>query len=59
MFGFFQTVFYFGYMAVFSVGLGLVCGTMGKFYYSYMAVFSVGLGLDCGTMGEFYFGYFG
>lgn len=29
MFGFFQTVFYFGYMAVFSVGLGLVCGTMG------------------------------
>ncbi len=51
MFGFFQTVFYFGYMAVFSVGLGLVCGTMGKFYYSYMAVFSVGLGLDCGTMG--------
>jgi len=29
MFGFFQTVFYFGYMAVFSVGLGLVCGTIG------------------------------
>eukprot|EP00088_Acartia_fossae_P031989 TRINITY_DN32787_c0_g1_i1.p1 TRINITY_DN32787_c0_g1~~TRINITY_DN32787_c0_g1_i1.p1 ORF type:complete len:592 (-),score=97.35 TRINITY_DN32787_c0_g1_i1:248-2023(-) len=29
MFGFFQTVFYFGYMAVFSIGLGLVCGTIG------------------------------
>ena len=29
MYGFFQTTFYFGYMAVFSFGLGLLCGTMG------------------------------
>jgi len=29
MFGFFQTVFYFGYMAIFSLGLGLMCGTFG------------------------------
>ncbi len=49
MFGFFQTVFYFGYMAVFSVGLGLVCGTMGKFYFWGMTVFSNSLGLVCGT----------
>ena len=26
MYGLFQTVYYFGYMAVFSVGLGLMCG---------------------------------
>jgi transmembrane 9 superfamily protein 3 len=29
MFGLFQTSFYFGYMAVFSVGLGVMCGTIG------------------------------
>jgi len=29
MYGFFQTTFYFGYMAVFSMSLGLVCGTIG------------------------------
>jgi len=26
MFGFFQTIFYFGYMALFSTALGLMCG---------------------------------
>jgi len=29
MYGFFQTTFYFGYMAVFSISLGLLCGTIG------------------------------
>jgi len=29
MFGFFQTVFYFGYMALFSIALGIMCGTFG------------------------------
>jgi len=29
MFGFFQTVFYFGYMALFSAALGIMCGTFG------------------------------
>merc|ERR1712080_622860 len=29
MFGFFQTSFYFGYMGVFSVSLGLLCGAVG------------------------------
>jgi transmembrane 9 superfamily protein 3 len=29
MYGLFQTVFYFGYMALFSVSLGLMCGTFG------------------------------
>lgn len=29
MFGFFQTIFYFGYMAIFSSLLGLMCGTFG------------------------------
>jgi len=29
MYGFFQTSFYFGYMAVFSLSLGLLCGTVG------------------------------
>ena len=29
MYGFFQTAFYFGYMAVFSLSLGLLCGTIG------------------------------
>lgn len=29
MFGLFQTVFYFGYMALFSIALGLMCGTIG------------------------------
>lgn len=29
MTGFFQTLFYFGYMAIFCLGLGLMCGTLG------------------------------
>ncbi|KAF7496450.1 Transmembrane 9 superfamily member 3 [Sarcoptes scabiei] len=29
MYGLFQTVFYFGYMALFSVALGVMCGTFG------------------------------
>jgi len=29
MYGLFQTVFYFGYMALFSLTLGLLCGTVG------------------------------
>lgn len=29
MFGLFQTAFYFGYMGLFSAGLGLMCGTIG------------------------------
>lgn len=29
MFGFFQTIFYFGYMALFSAALGIMCGTFG------------------------------
>ena len=29
MYGLFQTVFYFGYMAVFSLSLGILCGTIG------------------------------
>lgn len=31
MYGLFQTTFYFGYMALFSMGLGLMCGTVGYF----------------------------
>ncbi|XP_073252380.1 transmembrane 9 superfamily member 3-like [Porites lutea] len=29
MYGLFQTTFYFGYMALFSAGLGIMCGTFG------------------------------
>ena len=29
MFGLFQTTFYFGYMALFSLALGIMCGTFG------------------------------
>ncbi|CAB4011330.1 Transmembrane 9 superfamily member 3 [Paramuricea clavata] len=29
MYGFFQTTFYFGYMALFSMALGILCGTLG------------------------------
>jgi len=29
MYGFFQTVFYFGYMGLFSIALGVLCGTVG------------------------------
>ncbi|XP_057314270.1 transmembrane 9 superfamily member 3-like [Hydractinia symbiolongicarpus] len=29
MYGLFQTVFYFGYMALFSLALGIICGTFG------------------------------
>lgn len=29
MFGLFQTTFYFGYMAMFSLALGVICGTVG------------------------------
>ncbi|XP_055351316.1 transmembrane 9 superfamily member 3-like [Paramacrobiotus metropolitanus] len=31
MYGLFQTAFYFGYMGVLSIGLGIVCGTFGFF----------------------------
>ncbi len=36
MSGFFQTLFYFSYMAIFCLALGLMCGTLG---YSGCAVF--------------------
>lgn len=29
MYGLFQTTFYFGYMALFSGALGIICGTVG------------------------------
>lgn len=29
MYGLFQTAFYFGNMALFSLGLGIMCGTVG------------------------------
>ena len=29
MYGLFQTTFYFGYMALFSLCMGIMCGTMG------------------------------
>ena len=29
MYGLFQTTFYFGYMGVFSLSLGILCGTVG------------------------------
>ena len=29
MYGLFQTVFYFGYMGLFSIALGVLCGTVG------------------------------
>jgi transmembrane 9 superfamily protein 3 len=29
MTGFFQTAFYFGYMSMFCIGLGLMCGALG------------------------------
>nr|CAD7259028.1 unnamed protein product [Timema shepardi]CAD7570490.1 unnamed protein product [Timema californicum] len=29
MYGLFQTAFYFGYMALFSLALGVMCGTVG------------------------------
>lgn len=29
MYGLFQTAFYFGYMALFSLALGIICGTVG------------------------------
>ncbi|XP_061180989.1 transmembrane 9 superfamily member 3-like [Saccostrea echinata] len=35
MYGFFQTTFYFGYMALFSLALGLMCGTFGYIGTSY------------------------
>lgn len=30
MYGLFQTMFYFGYMALFSIGLGVMCGKLNK-----------------------------
>ena len=32
MYGFFQTTFYFGYMGVFSLGLGMLCGTVSEIF---------------------------
>jgi len=29
MYGFFQTTFYFGHMALFSIALGIMCGAIG------------------------------
>ena len=29
MYGLFQTAFYFGYMALFSLAMGIMCGTIG------------------------------
>ncbi|GFX52331.1 transmembrane 9 superfamily member 3 [Trichonephila clavipes] len=34
MYGLFQTAFYFGYMALFSAALGILCGEFSKFYFS-------------------------
>jgi len=36
MYGLFQSLFFFGYMAIFSVGLGILCGTVG---YAFSASF--------------------
>ena len=35
MYGLFQTAFYFGHMALFSLALGLMCGTVGYIGSSY------------------------
>eukprot|EP00918_Siedleckia_nematoides_P020114 GHVU01042882.1.p1 GENE.GHVU01042882.1~~GHVU01042882.1.p1 ORF type:complete len:583 (+),score=64.16 GHVU01042882.1:110-1858(+) len=35
MYGLFQTTFYFGYMALFSLSLGIMCGTLGYIGTSY------------------------
>ena len=35
MYGLFQTTFYFGYMALFSGALGMMCGTLGYVGTSY------------------------
>ncbi len=35
MYGLFQTAFYFGYMALFALCLGLMCGTFGYVGTSY------------------------
>ena len=42
MYGFFQTMFYFGYMGLFSISLGLLCGTLGFFgaYYFVRKIFA-------------------
>lgn len=32
MYGFFQTTFYFGYMALFSLALGIMCGKFTGIY---------------------------
>ena len=36
MYGLFQTTFYFGYMALFSVGLGIMCGKLADFAYLFL-----------------------
>jgi len=33
MYGLFQTTFYFGYMALFSLALGIMCGELTSNYY--------------------------
>ena len=38
MYGLFQTAFYFGYMAVFSLSLGILCGTIGYMGTRWVAV---------------------
>ena len=38
MYGLFQTSFYFGYMAVFSLSLGILCGTIGYMGTRYVII---------------------
>lgn len=33
MYGLFQTAFYFGYMALFSLALGIMCGKLAEIFY--------------------------
>ena len=37
MYGFFQTTFYFSYMALFSIGLSILCGKPSRFCVSFNA----------------------
>ena len=46
MYGLFQTTFYFGYMALFSAGLGIMCG---KCYGTLMLLLTKKLMMDIAT----------
>ncbi len=48
MYGLFQTVFYFGNMALFSAALGIMCG---KFHHPEKGIFWLFLTLTLGTFG--------